>query len=314
MEAQKPQESARQAEPELLYHYTDQNGLDGILSSDCIWATHYLFMNDLTERKTGIEIYLKTLEMFREAKQYLPPDSIDAWKQILLNYSETCAAFTVSFSRDLDSEKPGQAGDRLSQWRGYSTGRQGYCLGFHRRSIDETSKAMPAKLRLAGFLGDCNYSAEEMVNAVESHTKKHFDNILAFRSDFFRNHPHESSYRPYDDPNVNSAITEYAGTMLFQCSVFKHPGFEEENETRLILIFVDGVSDGNLVEYRAGHMGQTPYIKIPIGIRQDSSLSSIVIGPSAHQEQALAVLRIRLHQMGLRNVEVIPSKIPYRNW
>lgn len=46
MEEQKHKEISEQAEPELLYHYTDQQGLDGILSSGEIWATHYRFFND----------------------------------------------------------------------------------------------------------------------------------------------------------------------------------------------------------------------------------------------------------------------------
>jgi hypothetical protein len=298
----------------LLYHYTDQNGLDGILSSDLIWATHSQFLNDLTERKIGFDIYHRVLERVLNSKQRSLPGSIDVWKKILSNYFEATEAYTVSFSGDRDNEKPGQAGDRLSQWRGYTSGRQGYCMGFRRRSIDEIAKTLPKALYLAGFLEDCDYSTESMTDDIESSTREHFDNILTIKDDYFKSHPLEASYRPYDDPDVHAAIRKYAGDMLLQCSIFKHSGFIEENETRMIVVFINGVSNCNLIEYRTGHIVQTPYIKIPIGIRQDSSLSRILIGPSANQEQAVAILRIRLLQMGLPDVEVVPSIIPYRNW
>lgn len=152
------------------------------------------------------------------------------------------------------------------------------------------------------------------ITTIESQIREHFDRIQAIRNEFFRQHPLELTYSPYNDPNAGSAISEFAGKILFQSSVIKHAGFEEENETRLIVIFVDGVSDCNLIDFRPGHMGQTPYIKIPLGIVENLSLSRIVSCPSASQEQAFAALRIRLSQMGLRRVEVVPSKIPYRNW
>lgn len=36
-------------EPELLYHYTTQEGLLGILKDRCIWATHIRYLNDTSE-------------------------------------------------------------------------------------------------------------------------------------------------------------------------------------------------------------------------------------------------------------------------
>jgi hypothetical protein len=39
-----------------------------------------------------------------------------------------------------------------------------------------------------------------------------------------------------------------------------------------------------------------------------------VVGPSEQKEQQVSLLQFRLQQMGLSKVEVVPSKIPYRNW
>ncbi len=40
---------ASDSAPELLYHYTSQKGLDGILSNANIWATDIRSLNDWTE-------------------------------------------------------------------------------------------------------------------------------------------------------------------------------------------------------------------------------------------------------------------------
>jgi hypothetical protein len=63
MEEQEPQQTGNSPKPEeLLYHYTDQAGLDGILSSGCMWATHYEFLNDLSEREHGFSVFSKAID------------------------------------------------------------------------------------------------------------------------------------------------------------------------------------------------------------------------------------------------------------
>jgi len=50
MEEQEPQQAEVQPKPEgLLYHYTNQKGLLGILKEKCIWATHLRYLNDMSE-------------------------------------------------------------------------------------------------------------------------------------------------------------------------------------------------------------------------------------------------------------------------
>lgn len=49
MEQQILKQEGSKNEPELLYHYTTQDGLLGILENACIWATHYRCLNDASE-------------------------------------------------------------------------------------------------------------------------------------------------------------------------------------------------------------------------------------------------------------------------
>jgi hypothetical protein len=41
----------------ILYHYTTATGLNGIVRSRSIWASHYRFLNDATEFRYGLGMF-----------------------------------------------------------------------------------------------------------------------------------------------------------------------------------------------------------------------------------------------------------------
>src|SRR5208283_5453847 len=66
----------------LLYHYTSEEGLHGIIESDNIRATHVRFLNDYTEfRQAFKEAYVAALtDAFREG---LPKDLDETARQAI---------------------------------------------------------------------------------------------------------------------------------------------------------------------------------------------------------------------------------------
>ncbi len=57
---------------------------------------------------------------------------------------------------------------------------------------------------------------------------------------------------------------------------FKHPGFREEKEWRLVFYVFDEPANPDLIHYREGLFGRTPYIQIPLGLKDpDSPLKRI---------------------------------------
>jgi hypothetical protein len=57
-----------------LYHYTNEQGLYGILENQCVWATHYKFLNDYSE-----------IILLREKLiKYLYPSTFDYFKELIL--------------------------------------------------------------------------------------------------------------------------------------------------------------------------------------------------------------------------------------
>jgi hypothetical protein len=159
---------------ELLYHYTSEAGLRGIIESDHIWATHIRFLNDWTEftHVFNEESLAAFVETFISA---LPTDidsdarrgKIDGvlskrnYPRLLETiesspFGEPKEAFVCSFTAD--EESGGNPGDRLSQWRGYSHGSQGFSLGFDRallkRQIETQNNYDGATAELAQCIYD----------------------------------------------------------------------------------------------------------------------------------------------------------------
>ena len=108
------QVTANEAKPELLYHYTDQKGLIGILQSRNIWASHIRYLNDSSEGKLFIKRFSELLKEAGTEKKTV---------KIMENLVDQQHVFIASFS---------ELGDSLSQWRAYSGGGGVYSIGFSR--------------------------------------------------------------------------------------------------------------------------------------------------------------------------------------
>jgi hypothetical protein len=306
MEEQEPQPAAGQDEPDLLYHYTTQGGLDGILSSNSIWATHYRFLNDSTERLHGLKLFNEALYRIASEKYR---SSVAA--RTLADYFEgtttnVLVAYIVSFCTDPEGGADG--GDRLSQWRGYAHGTQGYCLVFGSELIREFKAATPQ----TNFSGLCIYSEAKQNDLCEKLSK----DLLAatFRDLTAADLGTDDSLRKFikSDSSKAEEWNNFALDALLLSTLFKHAGFREEREYRLAKFF-SLKSDFSEIRCRSGRSNRTPYLAIPFALNAPSSpIRKIIVGPSANNELEAISLRIRLRQMGLTNVQVETSIIPFR--
>lgn len=302
---------AGQEQPEeLLYHYTKQQGLDGILSSGYMRATHYKFLNDATERAIGFNTYLRLIDKYAQDHSFIDRKFSNDLMEILISHLDDVDTYSISFSRnikDASGKIIKNGDDRLSQWRGYALGEQGYCLGFYLQDINTIASNLQTKMQIKGFLGDCCYDMEIFESLATESADNIYKPVMAYTNDGIADKSPKNEFV--------KALYYYAELLMQHCTIYKHSGFNEEAETRFFTKFIKGTTDTSLINFRPGKLGNTPYIEIPMGIHgQPSSLSQITVGPSANQEQAMAILRIRLQQLGLSRVKVIPSEIPYRNW
>jgi hypothetical protein len=302
-----------QAKPKTLFHYTKQAGLDGILSNKCIWATHYRFLNDSMERQHGLDAYEKAIFSIALENYGFEESAKTLVEYILRSSTNALDAYIVSFCSSYPKEiyqkglpiedEDRRGGDRLSQWRGYSTGGVGYCLAFDFELMQQI-QCLSANRCYHGF---CRYSQDSISQMAEAHVRELFVSQLLSVEDLQNN---KSLSTALKRDQARTEMMRFKRDMLTLCGVLKHVGFQEENEYRLIKFVLQSSPNTEEVHFRPDN---APYIDLPLNLlAENSPLRAIFVGPTANRDQAASILRIRLRQMGLSHVEVIPSDIPYR--
>jgi hypothetical protein len=105
--------SENDAPPSMLYHYTDFDGLKGIVESHSLRATYTRTLNDSTEQQHGESLVCRVLQnMVRDNVR----EKIATGMKQRFNRS-----FVTCFCADPNL---------LSMWRAYALRGGGYCLGF----------------------------------------------------------------------------------------------------------------------------------------------------------------------------------------
>jgi hypothetical protein len=218
-------EHFKQPPPELLYHYTGQEGLIGIVTKGQLWATKVQYMNDATEFGLALDKARQALRRVIENPDRRPEEkSIAAELERSLLGLEDINIFAICFCAK---------GDLLSQWRGYASGH-GYALGF------DTDALMQIADRAQFSLGRCIYDRAVQLSIVDEAIERCLQQALPFPSE-----QRWGSHGPLAD-------------LLFRYGVFfKDASFREEDEWRLVSPTIY-YHDENL-NFRKGRSMITPY-------------------------------------------------------
>jgi hypothetical protein len=105
-----------------LYHYTDGQGLIGILESKAIRATHFVYLNDSDEVRGAERIVLR-------ASKDLSDGASDFQKAILNRFVDAYPSGSLSQVAEIYVASFSTKCNDLSQWRSYAAGGSGYCVG-----------------------------------------------------------------------------------------------------------------------------------------------------------------------------------------
>lgn len=119
---------AIQTKPDILYHYTTQEGLKGILSEKSLWATKIHHLNDASELNRPLDIARRILEEKEKqaGRSKIITEmitEIDVWRSLNICIASFC-----------------QNGDLLSQWRGYGVYNSAYSIGFNTKQLEESAR------------------------------------------------------------------------------------------------------------------------------------------------------------------------------
>jgi hypothetical protein len=323
MEEQELQPREEQAKPELLYHYTTQHGLLGILKQKCIWATHIRYLNDTSEGNIVSRVIFEefssrynTAPLFQmlgmatdKAASVVEPVDEDTLGQgtTMASWATSQNVFVSSFS---------EKGDSLSQWRAYSERSGGYSIGFRPEYLHAVGERFLNGRPDRFFQGSdtlvrCIYYDEEEERSLREEIKKLVsayieevattaklpvgEGIQGFRT------PAALAIKHFLKLGQRSAIT-------------KDNGFREEAEWRLAFLLQQG-STATDIEFRPGSSMPVPYLEVPLRLAdQLIGICKVIVGPCPHPSEAAKSVEMLLQSAGFRGVEVVSSQIPYRNW
>ena len=289
-------------QPEELYHYTSLSTLQKILEKKQLRFTNRAYLNDKTE---GIYV----LSLCKEKINELWPSE---WKEgacgrntkkYFCEYidgkiaefdTELFQSYQVSFSYKSDS---------LSMWNYYAQG--GGCNLQFSKDFMETFRSKlgdPAGMPLVFLYGNVIYNSETQ---------------LSILKDIF------AKFEPYGlYPSTKALYFCMTYCILKMGSFFKHPSFEDERESRIVLNLslkedsnefnqlaplADGKPYKCNVYTKQGMM--VPYVDIDFDLKY---LQSIMLSPTANFEKVKEGVKIMLREQGIADREIKPSEIPLR--
>lgn len=290
-----------------LFHYTGAHGVRGILNSDSIWASGAQHMNDWMEVVYGYNMMMSTLrESVEDGK--LPERTTLVFSDLLRAIEQPDSPFVDAYFAAF-CEK----GNLLSQWREYA-GTQGFAVEMDplvlNGELTLTTKAPARNLRLAKVEYDPTRQKKAFRTLIEELTEK----IETQRAP-----------KGWKTQRLLTTLVEFVRVVLSSwATTVKHPGFEEEQEWRVIfqpLItaeeryhsteeFVVRVEDFALIT----HVEFIPADVLPRQERNGPKLpiKSITCGPNVSMRSTMRALEILLRNNGYEGVEIKKSEIPAR--
>lgn len=283
--------------PDIIYHYTNDVGLRGILESGQIWLSDIFYLNDPSELRHGVSLAVDILT--RKAESGPPESKVFAqdFKAFFEGgMQETAHYFVCSFSLD---------GNDLGQWRAYADNGRGYALGFDANLLE-------------GIFTKPNGIVSE--NNSTFHVTYDDDGQLAFIHDKVI----DSMFKLISLPrgkNLDSAIIHtYLKHLSISLSLvvlraalfFKHKAYKQESEFRFLQMFRRDLPAPD-VKCRHRSYELVKYREFAWGRLQPGMLKRIVVGPAADRAKAGRFATDCLdafHPGG--DIEIAHSGIPYR--
>lgn len=151
--------------PDLLYHYTTQEGFLGIIQSRTLWASSIRHLNDASEFNYAINLAIRISNRYTNSG-----NERSGFEEIVGVFRQLLNVYVCSFSTQKD---------QLSQWRAYCRDGGGFSIGFDAAYLEALGKRQDFTLE------NCTYDKhaheaemEELVNWVQSNPKLMVEDIL----------------------------------------------------------------------------------------------------------------------------------------
>ncbi len=276
---------------ETLSHYTDLNGLFGIVESGSFWLSDHRFLNDKEEFENGRKLTIRLLNDLAKKPLYKTFSSIlNGAARYLVLHKET-PSYICSFSRLPDS---------LEQWRSYGKNGQGVSIVFKNSANHFT--LLPV-LNASKVVYKDSEKIRQLISLIRKYRIEHGVDVA------YSNH--------IDEDDWSSEIARWLAINFIN---FKHPSYESEQEIRLLASGAH-INHFSSLKHRVGQYGIIPYLCA--GDQYDSyskqtgasrllPIVEVKVGPAVNQDVLVLSIDTYLKNKGYKDVLVTKSEIPYR--
>jgi hypothetical protein len=307
----------------LLYHYTTQHGLMGILKNKCIWATHIRYLNDTSEGNIVSRVVFEEFSGRYNASPLLEMLGMETNKaasvaepvdEDTLGQGTTMASWVTSQNVFVSSFS--ENGDSLSQWRAYSERSGGYSIGFRPKYLRGAGERF-----LSGRPDRFSQGSDSLVRCIyydEEEEKSLKDEVKRLVSAYIEEAA--ATAKPPVGKGIPGFRTPAALAIKHflrlgkRSAITKDNGFREEAEWRLAFLLQQGSTITD-IEFRPGSSMPIPYLEVPLHLEdQEIGIWRVIVGPCPHPSEAAKSVEMLLKSVGFQGVEVVSSQIPYRNW
>ena len=279
--------------PPLLYHYTNVDGLMGIISGHKLWATHINYLNDSSEI-----VYTRSLveEAIRKKATEVQSEIASAFIEKAyqsFDLTQVVDVYVSCFCED---------GDLLSQWRGYAQRGDGYAIGVGAEALFESGFR-----GLKFFFGKVEYSRDKQERVIQSIITMVIDGLAQLTGGMSLQEA---------ESTINQCCEVLRQSLWHLLAASKNALFSEENEWRAMCLLPKRETLKR-VQFRSSGNKLIPYIEVAFARPQDTPVQSFPIaqifhGPTLHPELSKSSLKLLLGRYGYPHVEVMGSKIPLR--
>ena len=275
---------------DLLYHYTSFSAFQKIIESKSIWATHVKYLNDSEEFSHAFSL----------AEKYIDEHLVNAsqgdttlGRAIKSSFSSRpITACVASFSEESDA---------LSQWRAYSHGGVGVCIGFRATLFQ---KIIEAHQDSSERLMQCIYEEKEKRLEIERLLREPIKTM------------HDGVWRSSND-RMAQCVSDLVVPLILNAPRFKHEAFKSEKEWRFVRHAVEQASIGLKAtpwEFRANDSYLIPYTGVDLSEVEPLELTEVIVGPNPHSYDAVRSTEMCLASAGVKCGSVRSSNAPFRFW
>ncbi|WP_197087310.1 DUF2971 domain-containing protein [Bradyrhizobium sp. LTSP857] len=273
--------------PSSLYHYTSSAAFLSIVEHNAIWFSDFRYMNDLSEMRYGVDLFLAELEK-READE-----TTKNWRALFAGAREQferAFVYTDVFIFCMCEEN-----NLLNQWRVYGRDTVPLCLELPTEPL-VMAEWTPYRFELISMVYDAGTQQKIVKDCIDlgvRYARRHQGTIFD------------------DNDALRSYLEMWVAICVDWCTALKHPQFAVEKEWRLSIRWGLETRPMTGRHFRTSPAGIVPYIimkpeegRIPI--------RSVTIGPCNHPDIQRRTIVDYLHQMDRTTTQVHLSNLPVR--